>query len=539
MLQQTQAVPLLETGGDLNIPNQQELRVYSRKQNSQGNKLLMNSMHCPESELVLGTNSSSSGNPENIFETLDVPITHRKGVRSCTKHPISKSVSYDNLSPSFHAFTTNLSSVNTPRSVKEAFAVPEWKNAALEEMQALKKNDTWSLVKLPQGKSVIRCKWIFTVKLKPDGLIERYKARLVAKGFTQTYGVDYTETFAPVAKLNTIRVLLSLVVHLDQPLFQLYVKNAFLNGELEEEVYMSLPLGFEEDKKNRMVCKLKKSPYGLKQSPRAWFDIFLKVIRSHGYSQGQTDHTLFVKHSSDGKITPLIVYIDGIILTRGNFKEMEEIKRLMAMEFEVKDLGTLKSFLGMEVARSKKGISISQRKYTLDLLEETGMLDCKPIKTPIEQEGKAKLIEGDMVDKGRYQWLVGKLIYLSHTKPDITFAVSVVSQYMHSSCQGHFHLVYQILRYLKKTLGKGLFFGKEGNRKVEIFTDADWAGSINDRKSTSGYCTRLWGNLVTWHNKKKSVVARSSTEADYKAMTYGICEAIWLKQLLEELRISL
>ena len=473
MLQQTQAVPLLETGGDLNIPNQQELRVYSRKQNSQGNNLLMNSMHCPESELVLGTNSSSSGNPENIFETLDVPITHRKGVRSCTKHPISKSVSYDNLSPSFHAFTTNLSSVNTPRSVKEAFAVPEWKNAALEEMRALKKNDTWSLVKLPQGKSVIRCKWIFTVKLKPDGLIERYKARLFAKGFTQTYGVDYTETFAPVAKLNTIRVLLSLVVHLDRPLFQLYVKNAFLNGELEEEVYMSLPLGFEEDKKNRMVCKLKKSPCGLKQSPRAWFDRFLKVIRSHGYSQGQTDHTLFVKHSSDGKITTLIVYIDDIILTRGNFKEMEEIKRLMAMEFEVKDLRTLKSFLGMEVARSKKGISISQRKYTLDLLEETGMLDCKPIKTPIEQGGKTKLIEGDMVDKGRYQWLVGKLIYLSHTKPDITFAVSVVSQYMHSSCQGHFDLVYQILRYLKKTLGKGLFFGKEGNRKVEIFSDAD------------------------------------------------------------------
>ena len=129
MLQQTQAVPLLETGGDLNIPNQPALRVYSRKQNSQGNKLPMNSMHCPESELVLGTNSSSSGNPENIFETLDVPITHRKGVRSCTKHPISKSVSYDNLSPSFHAFTTNLSSVNIPRSVKEAFDVPEWKSS--------------------------------------------------------------------------------------------------------------------------------------------------------------------------------------------------------------------------------------------------------------------------------------------------------------------------------------------------------------------------------------------------------------------------
>ncbi|RVW35685.1 Retrovirus-related Pol polyprotein from transposon TNT 1-94 [Vitis vinifera] len=166
MPQQTQAVPVLDTGGDLNIPNQQELHVYSRKQNSQGNKLLMNSMHCPEFELVLGTNSSSL---VLIF----------------------------------------------PRSVEEAFAIPEWKNAVLEEMRTLKKNDTWSLVKLPQGKSVVGCKWIFTVKFKPGGLIERYKARLVAKGFTQTYGVDYTETFTPVAKLNTIQVLLSLAVHLD------------------------------------------------------------------------------------------------------------------------------------------------------------------------------------------------------------------------------------------------------------------------------------------------------------------------------------
>ena len=210
----------------------------------------------------------------------------------------------------------------------------------------------------------------------------------------------------------------------------------------------------------------------------------------------------------------------------------------MAMEFEVKDLRTLKYFLGMEVARSKTGISISQRKYMLDLLEETGMLDCKPIKTPIEQGGKAKLIEGDTVDKGRYQQLVGKLIYLSHTRPDITFVVSVVSQYMHSSCQGHFDAVYRTLRYLKKTPGKGLFFGKQGNKKVEIFTDADWAGYVNDRKSTSEYCTRLWGNLVTWRSKKQSVVARSSAEAEYRVIAHGICEAIWLKWLLEELQIS-
>ena len=198
----------------------------------------------------------------------------------------------------------------------------------------------------------------------------------------------------------------------------------------------------------------------------------------------------------------------------------------------------MKYFLGMKNARSKKGISISQRKYTMDLLHEIGMLCCKPIETPIEQGGKGKLFDGDPISKGRYQRLVGKLIYLSHTRPDIAFAVSVVSQYMHSPCQRHFDVVYWILRYLKKNLGKGLFFGKNEDRRVEVFTNVDWAGSIIDRKSTSGYCTRLWGNLVTWRSKKQYVVARSSSKAKYRAMAHGICEAIWIKWLLEELKIS-
>ncbi|KAL6333802.1 hypothetical protein AAG906_028988 [Vitis piasezkii] len=398
----------------------------------------MSTVHCPESEPMLGTGSSSSGNPETISDRLDEPIALRKGVRSCTQHPISKFVSYDNLSPSFHAFTTNLSRIDVPRTIEDALAVPEWKNDVLEEMQALEKSDTWSLVELPQGKSVVECKWVFTIKVRPNGSIEIYKSRLVAKGFTQTYGIDYTETFAPVAKLNTIRVLLSLA--------------------------------------------------------------------SRGYSQGQTDHTLFVKHSSNERVTILIVYVDDIILTGDDFNEMEEIKRLMAMEFEIKDLRTMKYFLGMEVARSKK--------------DETGMLNCKPIETPIEQGGKGKLFDGDPVDKGRYQRFVGKLIYLSHTRLDI------VSR------------IYNGYVYLKKNPGKGLFFGKNEDRMVEMFIDPAWAGSVIDRKSTSGYCTQLWGNLVTWHSKKQFVVARSSAKAEYRAMAHGICEAIWIKRLLEELKIS-
>ena len=325
---------------------------------------------------------------------------------------------------------------------------------------------------------------------------------MVAKGFTQTHGIDYSETFAPIAKLNTIRVLLSVAANLDWPLQQLDVKNAFLNGDLEEEVYMEPPPGFDQ-KYGAKVCKLKKSLYGLKQSPRAWFDKFTQSVKKQGYFQGQTDHTLFMEVSSKGRIAILIVYVDDIITTGDDVKEMERLKKCLALKFEIKDLGSLRYFLGMEVARTKKGIMVSQRKYILDLLKEMGMNGCKPAETLIE--ANHRLGDGDKkvhVDTARYQKLVGKLIYLSHTQPDIAFAVSVVSQFMHSLYEEHLEAVYRILRYLKSTVGKGLFFKKTVQRGIEVYTDADWAGSIIDRKSTFGYCTYVWGNLVTWRCKK-------------------------------------
>ena len=188
----------------------------------------------------------------------------------------------------------------------------------------------------------------------------------------------------------------------------------------------------------------------------------------------------------------------------------------------------------MEVARSQKGISISQRKYVLDLLSETGMLGCKPSDTLIEV-GKKTGDAGDAVDKDRYQRLVGKLIYLSHTRPDIAFAVSVVSQHMHSPREAHLEAVYKILRYLKGSPGKGLLFKKNESREVEVFTDADWAGSTEDRRSTTRYCSYVWGNLVTWRSKKQNIVARSSVELEFRVVAQGICEGLWLKKLLEEL----
>ncbi|XP_062080723.1 uncharacterized mitochondrial protein AtMg00810-like [Humulus lupulus] len=252
---------------------------------------------------------------------------------------------------------------------------------------------------------------------------------------------------------------------------------------------------------------------------------FLESCQRLGYIQGQTDHTLFVKHLGSGKIMVLIIYVDDIIITSNHTEEMNSIKEMLANEFKVKDLSALKYFLGMEFSRSKKGIFVSQRKYTLDLLNEIGMLRSRPRKTPIELRDERKMFEGSLVDKGRYQQLVGKLIYLSHTRTNIAFAVTLVNQYMHDRCQGHLNAVYRILRYLKQTLGKGLFFRKTTERKDEVFIDVDWAGSVYDRKSTSRYCPMVWGNVVTLRSKKQIVVTRSNTEVEYRAIDHGVFEA--------------
>ena len=319
--------------------------------------------------------------------------------------------------------------------------------------------------------------------------MDRYKARLVAKGFTQSYGIDYQETFSPVAKLNTVRVLLSLAVNLNWSLHQLDVKNVFLNGDLEE-VYMHIPVGIETTSNFNDVGRLQKSLYGLKQSPRAWFERFTKVVKGYGFVQCQSDHTLFVKHFSEGKLAIIIVYVDDIILTGNHEEKIDLLKKLMTKEFEIKDLGNLKYFLIMEIARSKKGIAVSQLKYVLDLLNETRMLGCKPVETPMDTTIKLEESGGSApVDKGRYQHLVGKLVYFYHTRPDIGFSVSMVSQFMNNPTEKHMTAVTRILRYLKMTPGNGLFFQRTTKKEIEIFSDIDWAGSVIDRL-ISGYMAK-------------------------------------------------
>ena len=231
---------------------------------------------------------------------------------------------------------------------------PKWKEAMLEEMKAFEKNKTWELVDLPPGKQPVGCKWVFTIKHTPEGKVDRYKARLVAKGYTQTYGIDYDETFAPVAKMNSIRMLISCAVNLDWEIYQMDVKNAFLHGDLYE-VYMHIPPGFETNQTYGKVLRLHRSLYGLKQSPRAWFDRFRQSMLKQGYYQGNADHTLFYKHDAN-KVAIILVYVDDIVITGNDLTEICSLKKYLAQEFEVKDLGQLRYFLGIEISRGPKGI---------------------------------------------------------------------------------------------------------------------------------------------------------------------------------------
>jgi hypothetical protein len=317
----------------------------------------------------------------------------------------------------------------------------------------------------------------------------------VAKGFTQTYGLDYTETFSHVAKLNSIRIITSLAANLDWPLHQLDVKNAFLHGDLNETVYMAQPPGFES--KGEYVCHLNKYIYGLKQSPSAWFDKFSKAVASHGMTRSQADHSVFFKKTKTG-IVILVVYVDDIVITGSDKEGIQILINHLSSSFLTKYLGKLRYFLGIEVARSKAGISLSQRKYTLDILQDTGYLGSKPVATPMESNLKLMPDEGDFIDDpDTYRRLVGKLIYLTITRPDISYAVSVVSQFMTNPRVPHMNAVIHILKYLKNAPGRGLFYRSSGHLRIEGYTDADWAGSPSDRKSTTGYCTFIGGNLVT------------------------------------------
>ncbi|KAM1320462.1 hypothetical protein ACFX2H_005342 [Malus domestica] len=475
--------------------------------------------------------SSPSSSPDSLPPS-SLPNIHPMTTRSksgifkpkallATKHPLSSSLSLD----------------YTPSTYLQASKHLPWRQAMQEEFNALLQTGTWSLVPPTSSQNLVGCKWVFRIKRKPDGSVDRYKARLVAKGFHQQQGLDYNETFSPVAKPVTIRILLTLAAKFDWSIKQLDVSNAFLHGTLTESVFMVQPPGFEDPTQPHHVCQLHKSLYGLKQAPRAWYAKLTTALQSLGFSGSNNDHSLFVKNGDS--VVYVLVYVDDILVTGPDSAACQSVISQLCALFPVKDLGLLHYFLGIEVKRSSQGIFINQTKYILDLLNKAHMDGAKPCVTPLSTSNldhSSPLLS----NPEDYRSLVGGLQYLTWTRPDLSFAVNLVCQFMHTPRESHLQVVKRILRYLKGTITLGLWFPKcSAPLSINSFSDADWAGCTIDRRSTGGFCIFLVDSLISWSAKKQPTVARSSTEAEYRSLANTAAELTWICKLLVDIGLLL
>ena len=358
-----------------------------------------------------------------------------------------------------------------PTTYKQVDQNKHWCTTMDAEFEALQRQNTWVLVPPPSNRFPIGCKWIYRIKRNSDGTVARYKARLVAKGYDQAYGLDYSETFSPVVKQQTIRLVLSLAMHHQWQLHQLDVSNAFLHGELEEEIYMQQPPGYIDQRYPTHVCKLVKSLYGLKQAPRAWYLRLSSFLAAQGFTTTTNDTSLFVKHSATG-ILILLLYVDDIVVTGSSPTLIHDFINCMHHEFQMKDLGSLKYFLGLEDDRTSDHLLLHQTKYAGELIHRAGVDSCTTAPTPISPSQSTNGADVPFHNPRLFRSLVGGLQYLTVTRPDIQFAVNYVAQKMHSPTEQDFHTLKRILRYVKGTILCGLIFSK-GDLHLRGYSNSD------------------------------------------------------------------
>lgn len=406
------------------------------------------------------------------------------------------------------------------------------------EIGSLEENETWTVETLPPGKKALGCKWVYKIKFKSDGTIERYKARLVVLRNNQKEGIDFQETFALVGKMVTVRMFLEIVASYDWEVHQMDVHNAFLHGDLEEEVYMQFPPGFRTDDKTK-VCRLRKSLYGLRQTPRCWFAKLGADLKEYGFEQSVKDYSLFTFDKRNIQIYVLI-YVDDLIITGSSLEVIEEFKGYLSSCFHMKSLGVLKYFLGIEVARTPAGIYLCQRKYAMDIIVETGLLGAKPASFPLDQNHKLALTKTDLLpDPTLYRRLVGRLIYLGNTRPELTYAIHILSQFMQAPRQAHWDATTHVVRYLKSNPGQGIHLRSNTKLTLTAWCDSNYAGCPLTRRSLTGWLIQLGESPISWKTRKHDVVSRSSTEAEYRSMADTVSELLWLIELLQCFGIKL
>ena len=491
---------------------------------------------------------TTTGDEEQEGETKkseDMPQVTRQSERT-RKAPVR--YGYDEYADTsthrVHHVAYHLCEVDEPTTLQEAMSSEhsaEWKVATDSEYNSLIENKTWKLVVLPPGRVAIGCKWVFKLKHAGDGTVERFKARLVAKGYAQKYGIDYDETFSPVVRFSSIRFLLAFAVQNDLLIHQMDVETAFLNGKLDEEIYMKQPEGYVKPGEEHLVCKLEKSLYGLKQSSRCWNKAFRECIEKIGFTQASADPCVFIRKEED-TLTIIGVHVDDLMILAQNISEMKRVKDSLKLQFKMKDMGELHYYVGVCIIHDmeNKEVHLHQGQYIEKVLKKFGQTEAKPVSTPADLNVKLQKEDGvsRLVDAILYQSIVGSLLYAAiATRPNIAQAVGVVSKFCASPTQGHLTAAKRILRYLKETTYLGLSYKTCAEGNLTGYSDADWAGDIDDRHSTSGNVFLLAGGAVSWLSKKQATVALSTAEAEYVALSAATQEVIWLRRLLTDVGV--
>ncbi|GJW26366.1 retrovirus-related pol polyprotein from transposon TNT 1-94 [Tanacetum coccineum] len=437
------------------------------------------------------------------------------------------------LSDSIHSIDAFLTAVE-PKTYKDALTQACWIEAMQEELNEFERLEVWELVPRPDKVMVITLKWIYKVKLDELGGILKNKARLVARGYRQEEGIDFEESFALVARLEAIRIFLAFAAHMNMVVYQMDVKTAFLNGNLREEVYVSQPDGFVDKDNPNHVYKLKKALYGLKQAPRAWYDMLSSFLISQDFSKGSVDPTLFIRR--EGKELLLVqIYVDDIIFAASTPELCDLFAKIMCSKFKMSMMGKISFFLGLQISQSPRGIFINQSKYALESLKKYGFDSCDPVDTPMVEKSKLdEDKEGKAVDPSHYRGMIGTLLYLTASRPDLQFAICMCARYQARPTEKHLNAVKRIFRYLKGTVHRGLWYPKDSSIALTAFADADHAGCQDTRRSTSGSMQLLGDRLVSWSSKRQKSAAISSTEAEYIALSGCCAQILWMRSQLTD-----